>query len=128
MEEYELLVVAKIHARGLSYSTSHVFYPKLIFLDDALAVVDTLEPQLGYRVGLFGSHYKGKVFLKPGYRYLVLYTDSTRLREKVFIRGSEFVTNSLNGVTVSGVKAAEYTNRGAAGTVEIGFERKVRAK
>jgi maltose operon protein len=126
--EYEMAVAAEVH--GSRIPTSHTFYPKLAFLGENLAVIDSVEPQLVFRMGFTRSFYRGKVPLKPVYRYLVIYTDRSRLGQRIFVSGPGFQTINIPaqpgtpGMTGQMMTPSLSGNRGAGGTVMISLQKK----
>lgn len=103
---------------------THVFYPTLLFLDQDHRVVATLDPALKpMHTRKYGEVFTTRLATLPTARYLVFYTDKSRVQERLFIRmtGS---TSTLSPGTNRTAGGMLYSNRGATGQLHLRLDKK----
>jgi hypothetical protein len=107
---------------------THVFYPTLLFLDQDFRVVLALDPALKpLTTRKYGDVFTARLTRLPQARYLVFYTDKSRLQEKMYIRMGAHpealsYTTPSPGASVT-AEGMHHTRRGATGQLHLRLER-----
>lgn len=124
---YHLQVVARL-VGSKRIEETHVFYPTLLFLDQDLREVSRIDPGLkhGYRKD-YGDIFTAGLTLPSRARYLVIYTDKSRLQERLYIAARKTTGARSPGTLSPGVNISQsgmhYSNRGATGQLHLRLEK-----